>query len=59
MSFETLTYAALGARLKISPEAARSLAKRLRSVIERHCPSVRSQFAELRNVFFLWDRAGS
>jgi hypothetical protein len=31
----------------------------LRSVIERHCPSVRSQFAELRNVFFLWDRAGS
>jgi hypothetical protein len=30
MSFETLTYAALGARLKISPEAARSLAKRLR-----------------------------
>jgi hypothetical protein len=29
MSFETLTYAALGARLKISPEAARSLAKRL------------------------------
>ena len=30
MSFETLTYAALGARLKISPEAARSLAKRRR-----------------------------
>jgi hypothetical protein len=30
MSFETLTYAALGARLNISPEAARSLAKRLR-----------------------------
>jgi len=30
MPFETLTYAALGARLKISPEAARSLAKRLR-----------------------------
>jgi hypothetical protein len=30
MSVETLTYAALGARLKISPEAARSLAKRLR-----------------------------
>jgi hypothetical protein len=30
MSLETLTYAALGARLKISPEAARSLAKRLR-----------------------------
>ena len=29
MSIETLTYAALGARLKISPEAARSLAKRL------------------------------
>src|ERR1700737_279868 len=30
MSVETLPYAALGARLKISPEAARSLAKRLR-----------------------------
>ena len=30
MSIEILTYAALGARLKISPEAARSLAKRLR-----------------------------
>ena len=30
MSVETLTYAALGARLKISPVAARSLAKRLR-----------------------------
>ena len=30
MPFETLTYAALGARLKISPAAARSLAKRLR-----------------------------
>jgi hypothetical protein len=30
MPAETLSYAALGARLKISPEAARSLAKRLR-----------------------------
>jgi hypothetical protein len=30
MSVETVTYAALGARLKISAEAARSLAKRLR-----------------------------
>src|SRR5262245_63554915 len=30
MSIEMLTYAALGARLRISPEAARSLAKRLR-----------------------------
>ena len=30
MSVETLTYASLGARLKISREAARSLAKRLR-----------------------------
>ena len=30
MSVEMLTYAALGARLKISPEAARSLAKRRR-----------------------------
>src|SRR5947209_18904353 len=30
MRAETLTYAALGARLTISPEAARSLAKRLR-----------------------------
>ena len=30
MPAETLTYAALGARLTISPKAARSLAKRLR-----------------------------
>jgi len=30
MSVDTLTYAALGARLKVSPEAARSLARRLR-----------------------------
>ena len=30
MSVEMLTYAALGARLKISPEAARALAKQLR-----------------------------
>ena len=30
MSVETLTYGALGARLKISPEAARLLARRLR-----------------------------
>ena len=30
MPVETLTYAALGARLTISPQAARSLAKRLR-----------------------------
>ena len=30
MSVETLTYAALGTRLKISPQAARSLARRLR-----------------------------
>ncbi len=30
MSVEMLTYAALGAHLKISPEAARALAKRLR-----------------------------
>src|ERR1700742_3806548 len=30
MAIETLTYAALGARLTISPKAARSLAKRLR-----------------------------
>ena len=30
MSVEILTYGALGARLKISPEAARSLARRLR-----------------------------
>ena len=30
MSVEMLTYAALGARLNISPQAARSLARRLR-----------------------------
>jgi hypothetical protein len=31
----------------------------LRSVIERHCPVLRPHFAQLRNVFFLWDKAGS
>lgn len=29
----------------------------LRTVIERHCGSLRPHFADLRNVFFLWDRA--
>jgi Animal haem peroxidase len=29
----------------------------LRSVIERHCPELRPHFAELRNVFFPWDKA--
>jgi hypothetical protein len=31
----------------------------LRSVMERHCPALRPRFAELRNIFFPWDRAGS
>ena len=31
----------------------------LRSVLERHCPALRPRFAELRNIFFPWDRPGS
>jgi hypothetical protein len=31
----------------------------LRSVIRRHCPKLQRHFADLRNVFFLWDKAGS
>jgi hypothetical protein len=30
----------------------------LRSVIERHCPALKRNFADLRNVFFPWDRGG-
>jgi hypothetical protein len=30
----------------------------LRSVIERHCPALKRHFADLRNVFFPWDRGG-
>ena len=29
-----------------------------RSVLERHFPQLRPRFADLRNVFFPWDRAG-
>ena len=53
MSFETLTYAALGARLKISPEAARSLAKRLRlprSLSDDGKAMVRVDLAEIRHT---------
>src|SRR5262245_35907279 len=52
MSVEILTYGALGARLKISPEAARSLAKRLRlprSVSEDGKALVRVDLAEIRH----------
>ena len=51
MSVEPLTYAALGARLKISREAARSLAKRLRlprSVSDDGKALVSIDLAELR-----------
>jgi chromosome segregation ATPase len=53
MSFETLTYAALGGRLKISPEAARSLAKRLRLPRSRSDDGkalVRVDLAEIRHT---------
>ncbi len=53
MSVETLTYAALGARLKISPEAARSLAKRLqlpRSLSENGKALVSVDLAEIRHT---------
>jgi hypothetical protein len=53
MPFETLTYAALGARLKISPEAARSLAKRLRlprSLSDEGKALVSVDLAEIRHT---------
>src|SRR5215510_12298547 len=53
MSVELLTYAALGARLKISPEAARSLAKRLqlpRSLSHDGKALVSVDLAEIRHT---------
>ena len=53
MSVETLTYAALGARLKVSPEAARSLAKRLqlpRSLSDDGKALVNVDLAEIRHT---------
>ena len=53
MSVETLTYAALGARLKVSPEAARSLAKRLqlpRSLSDAGKALVSVDLAEIRHT---------
>ena len=53
MSVDTLTYAALGARLKISRQAARSLAKRLRlprSLSDDGKALVRVDLAEIRHT---------
>jgi hypothetical protein len=53
MSVETLTYVALGARLKVSPEAARSLARRLqfpRSLSDDGKILVSVDFAEIRHT---------
>ena len=53
MSVETLTYAALGARLKISAAAARSLAKRLRlprSISDDGKALVSVDLAEIRHT---------
>ena len=53
MSVEILTYGALGARLNISPEAARSLARRLhlpRSLSEDGRALVSVDFAEIRHT---------
>jgi hypothetical protein len=53
MSVEALTYAALGTRLKISPEAARSLAKRRRlprSLSDDGKALVRVDLAEIRHT---------
>lgn len=53
MSVETLTYAALGARLNISPAAARSLAKRLqlpRSLSDDGKALVSVDLAEIRHT---------
>ena len=54
MPIETLTYAALGARLRISSQAARSLAKRLglpRSVSEDGKALVSVDLAEIREDY--------
>ncbi len=53
MSVEILTYAALGARLNISPEAARSLTRRLRlprSLSDDGKALVSVDFAEIRHT---------
>ncbi len=53
MTAETLTYAALGARLQISPEAARSLARRLRlprSLSDDGKALVSVELAEIRHT---------
>jgi hypothetical protein len=53
MPVETLTYAALGARLTVSPEAARSLAKRLglpRSCTPDGKALVSVELAEIRHT---------
>ena len=53
MSVEILTYAALGARLKISPQAARSLARRLRlprSLSDDGNALVRVDLAEIQHT---------
>lgn len=53
MPIETLTYAALGARLNISPQAARSLAKRLalpRSLSDGGKALVSVDLADIRHV---------
>jgi hypothetical protein len=53
MPVETLTYAAFGARLTISPQAARSLARRLRlprSLSEDGKALVSVDFAEIRHT---------
>src|SRR5262245_5236563 len=53
MPIETLTYAAFGARLKISPQAARSLAKRLqlpRSLSDTGRALVSVDLTEIRHV---------
>ncbi len=49
MSAEMLTYAALGAHLKISPEAARALAKRLRLPSQDGKALVNVDVAEIRH----------
>lgn len=53
MPIETLTYAALGARLNISPEAARSLATRLRlprSLLDNGKALLSVDLAEIRHT---------
>ena len=59
MAIEMLTYAALAERLKISPEAARALAKRLRLKRSRSNDGKSLLSVELAEIQHTWTRGRS